>query len=263
MLVYLKLGGSLITDKTVPRSPRTATITRLAGEIAKARRETPELQLIFGHGSGSFGHVPARKYGTRAGVKSREQWQGFVEVWQQARELNQIMINALLEVGLPVIAFPPSAFIVSRDGIIHNWNPEPIAAALAAGLVPVVNGDVVFDLVRGGTIFSTEDVFSSLARILSPHRILLCGLEEGIWADYPDRRKLISSITADQTSEILPQLGGSAGIDVTGGMLEKVRLMIDLIKIFPHLQCMIFSGQAEGNLYQALKGDPVGTLISK
>ena len=263
MLIYLKLGGSLITDKAAAQTPRMDTITRLANEIAQARREKPELQLVFGHGSGSFGHVPARKYGTRGGVKSPEQWRGFIEVWQQARELNQIMINALLEAGLPVIAFPPSSFILSRDGEIHSWNTEPINAALAAGLIPVVNGDVVLDTVRGGTIFSTEDVFSSLARVLTPEQILLCGLEEGIWADYPDRRKLLSSITVDQAEQFLPQLGGSAGIDVTGGMVEKVRLMIALIKLYPHLQCMIFSGQAQGNLYHALKGNPVGTIILK
>ncbi len=263
MLIYLKLGGSLITDKALPRTARMGVITRLAEELAQARRENPELRLIFGHGSGSFGHVPAKKYGTRGGVKSPEQWQGFIEVWQQARELNQIMINALLEVGLPVIAFPPSALILSRDGEIQSWNTEPISAALAAGLIPVVNGDVVLDSVRGGTIFSTEDVFSNLAQNFTPQQILLCGLEEGIWADYPHRRTLLSSITVDQAEQLLPQLGGSAGIDVTGGMIEKVRLMIELIKRYPHLQCMIFSGQQQGNLYHALKGNPVGTIILK
>mgnify|MGYP000518499152 CR=1 FL=1 len=33
-LVFLKLGGSLITDKTRPRTPRPESLARLAGEIA-------------------------------------------------------------------------------------------------------------------------------------------------------------------------------------------------------------------------------------
>lgn len=55
--------------------------------------------------------------------------------------------------------------------------------ALANGILPVVYGDVVFDEVRGGTILSTEDLFQHLAHQLHPERVLLAGLEAGVWAD--------------------------------------------------------------------------------
>ena len=35
--------------------------------------------LIIGHGSGSFGHYMASKYGTRRGVNGPEQWMGFAK----------------------------------------------------------------------------------------------------------------------------------------------------------------------------------------
>ncbi|MFN3331018.1 MAG: uridylate kinase, partial [Caldilinea sp.] len=67
MLVFLKLGGSLITDKRKAETPRLDVIARLAQEIAAAQQDDPALRLVIGHGSGSFGHIYGRKYGTRDG----------------------------------------------------------------------------------------------------------------------------------------------------------------------------------------------------
>ena len=70
-LVFLKLGGSLITVKDQPHTPRLDVIERLAQEIAAARSADPGLQILLGHGSGSYGHVPASQFHTRQGVKTR------------------------------------------------------------------------------------------------------------------------------------------------------------------------------------------------
>lgn len=43
-----------------------------------------------------------------------------------------------------------------------------IKAALKAGIVPVVHGDVSFDEELGGTVASTEDIFAFLAREMVP-----------------------------------------------------------------------------------------------
>jgi len=68
--VFLKLGGSLLTDKTQSEAVRLHVVRRMAKEIADAMARKPQLRLIIGHGSGSFGHVAAARYGTRLGVKS-------------------------------------------------------------------------------------------------------------------------------------------------------------------------------------------------
>ena len=75
--VFLKLGGSLITDKDKPYTPRLDKLKELALEIKTVLDSTPDLLLILGHGSGSFGHTAAKKYGTRNGVQTTEQWHGF------------------------------------------------------------------------------------------------------------------------------------------------------------------------------------------
>jgi isopentenyl phosphate kinase len=261
VLQFLKLGGSLITDKHKPHTVKPEVIQRLVEEIRQARIDLKDLQLVLGHGSGSFGHVAAKKFGTRSGVHTPEQWLGFAEVWQQARYLNTIVLNAMHAANLPAIAFPPSAIIQADHGKSISWNPDPIRSALNANLIPVVNGDVIFDRGLGGTIFSTEDVFQTMVNEFVPHRILLCGLEEGVWLDFPVCSKLQGCIDLSNADEVLESIGGSSATDVTGGMIEKVKLMLSLITKFPQLEALIFSGTVEGNLYRALQGENIGTLI--
>jgi isopentenyl phosphate kinase len=260
-LYFLKLGGSLITDKTTPHTPRLAVLRRLADEIAAARRMNPNLRLLIGHGSGSFGHVPARRYGTRQGVHTPDEWLGFAEVWREASALNHLVVEALLAAGLPVIAFPPSASLVASDGKVAAWELTPILSALQHGLVPVVNGDVIFDQQRGGTILSTEDLFLHLAPLLHPERLLLAGIEQGVWADFPARTNLIPLITPRCLPHLSSNLGSSAAVDVTGGMQSKVQAMLRLVESIPGLQVQIFSGDQPGNLLEALLGRELGTLL--
>jgi isopentenyl phosphate kinase len=260
-LVFLKLGGSLITDKDTPRTPRSDILARLAAEIGDACRQNTQMQLVLGHGSGSFGHTPASRYGTRQGVRNRRGWLGFAEVWKEARALNQLVVEALETAGLPVIAFPPSAAVTARDGQALRWDLHPLRAALDAGLLPLVNGDTIFDEQRGGTILSTEDLFIYLARELRPRRILLAGREEGVWADYPACTHLVAEITPANYGIVAAQVGGSASVDVTGGMLEKVRTMLDLTGDLPGFEARIFSGLVPGLVRQALLGANPGTGI--
>ena len=261
MLYFLKLGGSLITYKNKPHTPRRRIITRLSYEIAEARRLNPDLQLVIGHGSGSFGHVAGDKYHTRQGVHTLDEWQGFSEVWQAARELNQIVAEALFTAGLPVIAFPPSAATLAQNGQVSRWDIQPMRAALSAGLLPLVNGDVVFDTLLGGTILSTEDLFSYLARQLWPQRILLAGLEKGVWVDYPVCSQLITAITPQSYPILAASLAGSSAVDVTGGMAQKVKSMLTLVEQLPGTEILIFSGSRPGQVRQALMGAVPGTLI--
>ena len=260
-LQFLKLGGSLITDKARPLSARPDTLRRLAAEIASARQQAPEMRIILGHGSGSFGHVPAAQYSTRLGVHTHEQWHGFVEVWRAAAALNRLVMDALVQAGLPAIAFPPSAAITARRGKPRVWNIEPLRAALQAGLLPMVYGDVVFDDELGGTILSTEDLFEHLAVQFQPSRLLLAGIEPGVWADFPACTRLVELITPANLAEFDQALRGALSTDVTGGMESKVHQSLALAQAVPGLEVRIFSGEQPGSLEQGLLGRAVGTLL--
>jgi isopentenyl phosphate kinase len=260
-LLFLKLGGSLITEKEQPHTARFDVLERLAQEIAEARRQGYGRRLILGHGSGSFGHVPASRYDTRRGVHSLEEWVGFGKVWQEAAALNRLVMEAMQRADLPAVAFPPSATLVAQDGRPQRWELGPLQMALQAGLLPVVYGDVVFDTLLGGTILSTEDLFDPLARLLRPQCILLAGIEPGVWADYPACSQLLDEIDPEFLKEGARSLQGSAFTDVTGGMRSKVSQSLDLVQAIPELQVLIFSGVEPGSVYRALCGQGTGTLI--
>ena len=170
-------------------------------------------------------------------------------------------MKALDRAALPAIAFPPSASVTALDGRVLAWDLAPLRSALEAGLLPVVYGDVIFDRARGGTILSTEDLFAYLARHLRPQRILLAGLEPGVWADYPTCQQLVAEITPQHLPEVISALSGSTATDVTGGMASKVQQSLDLIQELASLEVQIFSGETPGAVEQALQGASLGTVI--
>ena len=260
-LTFLKLGGSLITDKTTPLTARLDVIGRIANEIALAKQQNPSLQLVIGHGSGSFGHAAASLHQTQSGGKGKAYWQGFAEVWAAARTLNQIVVESLIRSGLPVIAFPPSAGVVAEENALRHWNLRPIKAALSHNLIPVVQGDDIFDMQQGGTIFSTEVIFQYLAKDLLPRNLLLAGSDEGVYTDSQQPENVIARITPSNVHEVLPVLSGAEAVDVTGGMLAKVMLMVSLVEENPQIEVQIFSGLTPGNIQEALMGEKLGTAI--
>ena len=261
MLVFLKLGGSLITEKSRPYTPRLKILNTQAMQIATAVKENPDLRLIIGHGSGSFGHQAAKKYGTREGVSNEEGWHGFSEVWYQASALNRLVVEAIRNAGLSTITLSAVSAVTAREGKITAWDLAPLITALDKGLFPVIHGDVVFDLDRGGTILSTEDLFAHLACQLHPGRILLAGMEAGVWEDFPTRTRLIKEITPQSFSKIILPLKSTSGADVTGGMEAKVTEMLELVKQIPSLEVLIFSGEEPDNTRRALQGENPGTRL--
>lgn len=259
-LVFIKLGGSLITDKDSPETARPDLIRALLGLIRSELARDPRLHILLGHGSGSFGHFAANQYHTREGVRTRLDWLGYQAVWHSARRLNQVVVEQAALAGLPVISFPPSATVVTANHAITEWPLTGLRLALQHGLVPLVYGDVVPDTAIGGTILSTEDLFSHLAGELRPNLILLAGVEEGVYQDYPDNKLLLTHISTDDADPA--SLGGSKSVDVTGGMLSKVRLMQALVRQQPGLQVRIFSALNPENLRAAIRGEAPGTLIT-
>jgi isopentenyl phosphate kinase len=245
-------------------------IRRLVDEIAQARQDAPDLRLVLGHGSGSFGHREAKKYGTAGGVRTPDEWRGFAAVWTAADQLNRMVTDALAAGGVPSVRIAPSSCAILENGRLAEMPVAPVFAALDAGLVPVVYGDAVFDRTRGGGIASTEAVFAHLAASLHPRWILLAGIERGVFKDYPERKVLLPRIRAAEWNPPegegmeRPKLQGSEHTDVTGGMRSKVEGMLALIAREENLQALVFSGEVEGNVRRALMGEAIeGTRLEK
>jgi isopentenyl phosphate kinase len=269
-LTFLKLGGSLITDKQQRYTARLDRLDDLATEIASALREFKGLRLVLGHGSGSFGHFAVQDHlanqatmsGPRPNRQQQEFWRGVSEVWYRASELNRLVMDALHRAGVSAIALAPSASALASAGAVAAWSLSALEEALAAGLLPVIFGDIVLDVDRGASVLSTEILMLYLARRLLPHRILLAGIEEAVWADYPKRQQPIHRITPGTYEALGKAIGRSHGTDVTGGMRTKVEQMLEIVADVPGLEVQIFSGSEKGNLRRALGGEALGTTLS-
>jgi isopentenyl phosphate kinase len=235
---------------------------RLAREIQAARQIDSRLPILLGHGAGSFGHWEADKYGTRHGVDTQRQWAGFTKVSAAVLELNRLIVDTFIKEGVPILSLQPAASISVSDGKIKEMNVTNVRCALDRGLVPLVFGDVAFDDTRGGTIVSTEEIFVYLAERLRPERILLLGNAPGVLGG---DQGVIPEITPESYDDVRHHIRGSGYTDVTGGMVDKVEQMLNLVQKLPRLRAWILTGREAGNLQRALL-DPAhtpGTLIHR
>ena len=265
-LQYLKLGGSLITDKHKPETPRLDVLERLAREIAQARKEHPGLRLVLGHGSGSFGHVSAQRHGTRSGVRNADQWYGFAATADAAARLNRIVAAQLLQADLPAWTLQPSVALRCQDGQVVSGPAETVRLALERGLLPLIHGDVALDSVRGGTIAGTEEIFEQMALQLPPVRIVLAGEVNGVYTSDPlqdPAAVMLREITPTSFPSLQASLGASHATDVTGGMAAKVEQSLRMVRAAAGLQVVICGGLVPGAIFSALtdRANPPGTLI--
>ena len=260
MTTFIKLGGSVITDKLQAETPAMLVITRLAAEV-RAALDAGAGPIVLGHGSGSYGHVAARRYGIHTGIAAGGDWMGYAVTSAAALRLNRIVVDALLAAGVPALALQPSATLLAKGGLLQHWDLINLKTALGHGLLPVVHGDVAFDLAQGSAIISTEQLLLALAADpeLRPTRIILVG-EAGVYTADPRTNPAASRIpfiNHTNVVEVLAMTGGSHGVDVTGGMRAKVALMWQLIEANPTLWVHLI-GTTPGLLERALLNQAQG-----
>lgn len=261
-LFLIKLGGSLITDKTKPFTANLKIIKQLAREIHEIR-EKYDIKLIVGHGGGSFPHTSAHKYQTQKGIVNKESYRGIAVVQNDASKLNRIIVDELIKAGENAISIQPSACCLTKKGRIIEWYLEPLKKILEYNMLPIPYGDVCVDLEQGCSIISTEEILSCLAKNLEAKKIIMCGKVDGVFSGQPNdsESKLIPEITPDNFENIKRYLSGSEGTDVTGGMILKVQQSLELAKL--GFETQIINASIPGNLLRALKGERIGTIIRK
>src|SRR5689334_22246926 len=116
-VILVKLGGSVITDKTQPFTPRLKIIKHLADELVAVRQEHPDYQLVLGTGAGSYGHylVEETGYMTNPGDPRY-----IAKIRRSVEELNQLVVNILIQVGIPAVALDIHKFLERRGGELHG-----------------------------------------------------------------------------------------------------------------------------------------------
>ena len=260
-VVFVKLGGSLITDKTEPFTARAEVIARLSREIAE-HWDAHEGRIVLGHGSGSFGHVAAKRSGLLDRHSDGSVTEGVSQTQQAAFALHRRVTDALRDAGIPVFSVAPSSAFVASGGEPADVQAEPVRRALDVGAVPVTFGDVVMDRDRGATICSTETVFRALidgleSQGVTTRRVLWIGDTEGV---YDAHGETIARLSPDRATQLLDEVDAPSGTDVTGGMRHRVRTARALAR--RGIPSLITNGREAGRLRRALRGKTVsGTQV--
>ena len=262
-IVFLKLGGSLITNKSRAYTAEYKVINEMARQIKKALSINPNLLLFIGNGAGSFAHYPAQLYSIKDGIKTKSQEFGFCLVQDAAARLNRIIIEALLKVKVKAFSLQPSAMITTENGSIKKFFIEPFIELIQKKVVPVFYGDIVNDTKRGSSILSTEQLIVALTlRLIKKgfkvKRIIHNGITRGV---LDEKGNLISKISLSNIRKLKNIFTKTAGFDVTGGMFHKVQASLSLVKL--GIKTIIINGLSEKDLLtRALLGDSVsGTVI--
>ena len=263
-LTFIKLGGSVITDKTKPQTLRGQVMARLVGEIAAAHRQTGQRYLI-GHGAGSYGHVSAAKYGTKQGLTDQNSVLGMATVQDEVAQLNRAVVGEFLARRLPAVTLAVSNMLVTRAGRAAqaaDINLAVLEQYLAWGLWPITHGDVIADRAQGSTIWSTEQILDLLARRLPRlgypvERVIHVTDVAGVVID----GRVVPEITPEQWPRLSrsAQLKAPRGTDVTGGIRHKVEAALELAGL--GIESVILSGLKSGTLKRCLLGQEVTKTV--
>ncbi len=261
-VVVLKIGGSVLTDKSKASTPRPEQIRRMAAEIGAAGCR----KLVLIHGAGSFGHHQAKEYGLKAGLNERS-IRGIMPTHNAVRALDDMIVDALYDNGVYAAPVHPLSSCVLKGGRIEHMCLDVIDRMLASGIVPVLHGDVVVDAERGIDVLSGDQLVTYLSMALRAEKVGIGTNVDGVYAgirtsgaDAKDF-KIIRAITPSNLDEIKESLAGSGGVDVTGGMHGKVTELMELAR--SGIPSCLFNAERPGNVSRFLKGENVeGTLIS-
>ncbi|WP_175059303.1 isopentenyl phosphate kinase [Thermococcus sp. 2319x1] len=257
-MIVIKLGGSVISDKNVPYSFNREVLENIAEEIAQFY---PKENFVLVHGGGSFGHPNARKYKIREGLTGDVKGKriGFSRTHQAMLKLNDLIIQTFLEKGLPAYSISSSSIFLIEKGEIVYGELEVLRKLLEKGFIPVLFGDTAVALDKGIDILSGDQIVGYLAKMFKPSKVVFLMDVDGIYTKNPKEEgaELIKELTKEGIEHLL-ESSESAGIDVTGGIGNKLKKALEIA----HYSDVYFiNGKVKENLGKAIRGEKVGTRI--
>ncbi|MFP4116026.1 MAG: isopentenyl phosphate kinase [Candidatus Aenigmatarchaeota archaeon] len=254
-LKMLKIGGSVITEKDKDEpSPDIQNMERVAEEISKGLEDSTGLVLI--HGAGSYGHPIVKRTEIHKGLETDEDKVNFAKTQRLQNELNSIFTQKLIEEDLPAFPVQASASAVMDDRL-KKMNVEVVRKLVGIGVIPVLYGVPAYDENKGCSILSGDEIMPYLADRLGVDTVLHGTNVDGIYTSDPRKSEDAELIRKLESWEQVEEyLGDSKDTDVTGGMLNKVKKIMDV-----GVRGRIFDVSEEGNLEKVLRGEDIGTLV--
>jgi isopentenyl phosphate kinase len=207
-MILIKLGGSIITNKKRPLSPRISAIDRIAKQLKKIHEP-----LVIVHGGGSFGHYWSVRYDMHT-KPAKYDLRGVSIVKNSMVELDKIILDRFLKNRLSPYCLPPTDFMEGDRPIPKKV--REIKKIAESGLVPVTFGDALWYGNKKSYILSGDRIMSILAKALRPRLSIFTLNVDGLYSDLRTK-KLVYEMKDNRVSIQEIQM------DVTGGMKRKVQ----------------------------------------
>jgi isopentenyl phosphate kinase len=247
-MFIIKLGGSVITDKTREKTFKHKVMDNLSESIKKSGK-----QIIIVHGAGSFGHILAKKYELNKGYKNFEQIKGFSETHEMVQSLNTLVLKSLQKYDIPAVSISPHSTVELNDHKLINMNFKVFADYLEKQFIPVTFGDVVLDKKLGFSICSGDLLVEALAKYFKPKKVIFAIDEDGLYTSNPKidkKAKLIEKTTLKKLEDLSTILDKHA--DVTGGMSGKINTIKNISKL--GIETVLLNGNKPERLFKILVG---------
>ena len=206
-MILIKLGGSIITNKEKPLTPRKKIIENIAKKL-----KTINEPMIIVHGGGSYGHYWSVKYDMH--TKPRKyNMHGVAIVKSSMIDLNKIIVDAFVKMRLNPYSLPPTDFMTGNKPISKKI--KKIEKIAKAGLIPITYGDALWYGDKKTYILSGDKIMTHISKIIKPRLSIFALNEDGLYSDIKTK-KLIYELKGEN-----PTISKNK-MDVTGGMTRKV-----------------------------------------
>ncbi|MFA5105643.1 MAG: isopentenyl phosphate kinase [Candidatus Micrarchaeia archaeon] len=247
----IKIGGSVITDKSGFEKARLARIKEIAAALAAHHLKGRRFVLVLG--AGSFAHPHVIKYGLVGEIESPSQLEGVQAIRKSVAGLAHLMALELAKNGCRCVFCPIGSLVTLDRKAIVSFDSVPFEKAMANNEIPITIGDMARDGALGYAPLSGDRILAHLGK--GARRALLVSDMDGVMAD----GKVIPSITAANFKGLEAHLGASKNTDVTGGMRGKVLELLEMKAPAMVIPC----GKGCANLKAALEGKACeGTKIN-
>jgi len=257
-LIVLKLGGSLLTDKSTPYKLREKVIKAVAAEIKECIDLGLIKSLVIVHGVGSFGHPPVLKYNLHKGFRNKDQLISMSKTQQIVNELRKAIAITFIEEKVPINLMHASSMIVGDKMMIVDHAFTSLEGFLSLGMIPLIGGDMMYDNSMGFSVGSGDQLAVVLSRVLHAKKLLFATDVSGVFDKDPkleEHAQLLKEININEIEQLFSNQNETAKTDASGKMRGKIISLVSIKdQIQEGLEVVIFSMNKKGVLKSYLEG---------
>ncbi|TES95411.1 MAG: amino acid kinase [Promethearchaeota archaeon] len=258
-LIVLKLGGSLLTDKSTAYKLKEKVLKAVAAEIKECIDLDLIKSLVIIHGVGSFGHPPVLKYNLHKGFRNKDQLMSMSKTQQIVNEFRKTIATTFIEEGVPINLMHASSMVVGSKLVITDHTFTSLKGFLSLGMVPLIGGDMMYDTSMGFSVCSGDQLAVVLSRVLHAKQLLFATDVPGVFDKDPksgEDAQLLRDININEIEQFLGNTDDTTKTDASGKMRGKLLSLASIKdRIQEGLEVVILSMSRKGVLKNYLKGE--------